>query len=71
MLKPAFLIEHPIWSGLVWSALFIPGVVLLEVVIRGDLPDSMTALAIRALLAGLAWGYAMRWWHKRRLDAAG
>jgi hypothetical protein len=69
VLKPAFLIQHPIWSGLFWAALFIPCVALLEFLVMGRLQADLPSFIIRALLAGMAWGFAMRWWHKRRLGA--
>ena len=66
LLKRDFLISHPIQSGLIWAALFVSGISLVDA-IRGNSTD-LPALIIRALLVGIAWGYAVRWWHKRKLD---
>ena len=70
LLKPDFLVKHPIWSGLYWAALFIPCVALLEFLVMGRLQNNLPDFIIRALLAGMVWGFTMRWWQNRTLGAA-
>ena len=67
--KPEFLMKHPIWSGLLWAALFIPCVALFEFVLNGRSLDYLPTLITRGMLAGIAWGYGVSWWYRWRLGA--
>ena len=70
LLKPDFLMKHPLQSGLLWTVLFFLSLVLLNLILTGELLDNLSARFLLAVPAGIAWGYTMRWWHKRKLDAA-
>jgi hypothetical protein len=70
LLKPNFLMKHPIRSGLIWTALFLTGVILWNLVMIDKPPENLSGLIVMAVLVGIGWGYSMRWWHKRKLGSS-
>lgn len=66
-LKPEFLTKHPLQSGLIWAALFIPCVALFEFTYNARPLDYLPTLIIRGVLAGIVWGYVVSWWHRSRV----
>ena len=69
LLKPSFLVEHPIQSGLIWAGFYIPGIVLLSA-LQGR-TETLPAMIVFAIPGGIAWGYGVRWWYRRKGDEAG
>jgi len=69
LLKPPFLVDHPIKSGLIWAALYVPVIVMLSA-LQGR-TENLLILTALAIPGGLAWGYFMRWWYRRKLGDAG
>ena len=65
MQKTDFVRNHPIRAGLCWAAFVFSGALALNVIFSGKLPDNLASRLIVATLAGIAWGYAMRWWYQR------
>lgn len=68
LLSPAYLLKHPIRSGLLWAAFFIPAIVFLSV-LQGR-TEKLPFLIVFAIPSGIAWGYGMRLWLKRKADHA-
>ena len=66
---PTFLARHPILSGLIWAAIFIP-VVALVCLLLGRTGD-LQAMAILAIPGGIAWSYGMRWWYRAENEGTG
>ncbi|MBN9505566.1 MAG: hypothetical protein J0I69_06020 [Altererythrobacter sp.] len=64
LLKPPFLVSHPILSGLIFAALFVPMTLLMNA-IGGVIVENPISLIISAVPVGIAWGYCMSWWLKR------
>jgi hypothetical protein len=67
LLKPEFLREHPIQSGMIWTAGYVPLFLLLGWVTGTFNITSRFVLVVIALgvLGGIAWGYWMKAYHDR------
>ena len=67
LLKPKFMREHPVQSGMVWGAAFV-GLFLLLMWVTGILPLSIPFIGLMIVLgipAALGWGYSMKAYHDR------
>jgi hypothetical protein len=65
LVKPASIQKHPIAWGLVWAALTLGSMSLIEYGRDHRLLNLLIAIPIWAV-GGLAWGYGMKWFFDRR-----
>jgi len=66
LLKPQFLREHPVRSGMIWATGFA-ALMLLFLWITGMpiQPAIVTLLLLCSVMGGLGWGYSMKAYHDR------
>jgi predicted RND superfamily exporter protein len=67
LLKPQFMREHPVQSGMIWAAALV-ALFLLVMWVTGLLPLSVPFIGLMIVLgipASLGWGYSMKSYHDR------
>jgi hypothetical protein len=67
LLKPQFMREHPVQSGMIWAVGFVALFLLIDWA-TGILPMNPGFIGLMIVLgipAGLGWGYSMKAYHDR------
>jgi hypothetical protein len=64
LLKPEFMRKHPIQTGMLWAVGFVIVYLLVSSMTGADI--DLVRFFVVAALAGVAFGYVMKWHHDRK-----